>query len=112
MLNPIGIIESFVKKVERLEARVKELEEALAEVSPLVESLVSLDGAKFLVSVPKKWGYLFETFITYKVLENALKDFIFDYTFSYVQARDVPVDYRKVEVNPDKILHIISSKEE
>jgi len=114
MLNPLGIIEAFVRKVEELESRVRELEEALHEVAPVVEVFGSMDGSKFLVSVPRNWEYMFERFASLG-LEESLKLFIYDYSFNCVdpKALRIPVEVRKIGgINLNKVLHLVREKKE
>jgi len=113
MLNPLGIIEAFVKKVEHLESRVRELEEAILEVYPLVKAVNSMNGSKFIISVPKQWEYMFERFVSLRSLEESLKLFIYDYSFYYVDPKDItiPIGLSKVDVRFNKILHLIKAPE-
>jgi len=111
MVNPLGIIEAFVRKVEYLESRVRELEEALAEVAPVIETLNSLNGSKFVVSVPRTWEYMFERFVSLRYLEESLKTFIYDYSLKYIDPRNISIliDIRKIDNNLDKMLHVVKS---
>jgi len=113
MLNPLGIIEAFIKKVEHLESRVRELEEALLEVAPVVEAVSSMDGSKFLISIPKNWEYMFERFVSLRALEDSLRVFIYDYSFNYIDPKSItiPIGLKKISVNLNKALHVIKSLE-
>jgi len=96
MLNPLGIIHSFVEYVNHLEARVRELEAALRDLTPIVKNVVQIDGVKYLVSVPNEFSHIFEEFVSVRGLDESFKKYVEDYLSGYNYIDDLFIK----EINP------------
>ena len=101
MLSPVSILEKLVGRVEELESEVRRLKKVLSSVAPLIKEVVSSGSAVYVLSVPEDWERLFDSFIALRGVEDSLKEFVFDYSFSYVNPQDVDVRVKVKKLSED-----------